>query len=104
MLGAVAVLDLVDRLLLKAHLKWPNDVLVGGRKICGVLPEARTRGSERFVVLGIGLNIGQEEQDFPPPLQGRATSLGLCGVRCSVAGAARKLIDALDSRRLELRA
>lgn len=50
-------------------IKWPNDLLVGGRKICGILCE--TKGGEAFI--GIGLNCNQEE--FPGDLAGRATSI-----------------------------
>ena len=52
-------------------LKWPNDVYVGGRKVCGILCE---RDGEK-IVAGIGVNVG--ERDFPAELAGRATSLAL---------------------------
>lgn len=52
-------------------LKWPNDVLVGGRKLAGVLCEA---GPEATLV-GFGLNVNQ--LGFPPELEGKATSLAL---------------------------
>jgi BirA family biotin operon repressor/biotin-[acetyl-CoA-carboxylase] ligase len=53
-------------------LKWPNDLLIGGAKVCGILCE-RTPGGP--VVAGIGLNVSQKETDFPPELRGRAASL-----------------------------
>lgn len=53
-------------------LKWPNDVLVGGAKVCGILCERTSRGP---VVVGIGVNVSQHEEDFPVELRGRATSL-----------------------------
>lgn len=57
-------------------IKWPNDVLVDGLKVAGMLLESALGGAEgAVVVLGIGLNVNQ--QDFPPALDGRATSLWL---------------------------
>jgi BirA family biotin operon repressor/biotin-[acetyl-CoA-carboxylase] ligase len=57
------------------HLKWPNDVLLDGRKVAGILVEGRPQ--ERWAVVGIGLNVAVEESDFPPELRGRAATLGL---------------------------
>ena len=52
-------------------LKWPNDVYVGGRKVCGILCE---RDGER-IIAGIGVNVG--ERSFPAEIAARATSLAL---------------------------
>jgi BirA family biotin operon repressor/biotin-[acetyl-CoA-carboxylase] ligase len=61
---------------LSPRLKWPNDVLVGGRKIAGILLESRSIASaEPTLVIGVGVNLGQRE--FPPELAGRATSVEL---------------------------
>lgn len=54
-------------------VKWPNDVLIGRRKLCGILVEARA-GLPR-VVVGIGINVNNSLQDAPPELRGRAVSL-----------------------------
>lgn len=51
-------------------IKWINDLVVRKRKLCGILTE-RTEG----VVVGIGINCGQEEEDFPPELRSTAISL-----------------------------
>jgi BirA family transcriptional regulator, biotin operon repressor / biotin---[acetyl-CoA-carboxylase] ligase len=57
-------------------LKWPNDLFVGSRKIGGILCEAgREPGSPDFVVAGIGLNICQSDDAWPPELRGMAASL-----------------------------
>jgi BirA family transcriptional regulator, biotin operon repressor / biotin---[acetyl-CoA-carboxylase] ligase len=59
-----------------ASLKWPNDVVLGGRKIAGVLADARLRpGAPADVVVGLGLNVNHEEGDFPPDLLPRAGSI-----------------------------
>ena len=60
------------------NLKWPNDLEVGGRKAAGMLAEARSDGGRLdWVLLGLGVNVGQGPDDFPPELAGRATSLSL---------------------------
>jgi BirA family biotin operon repressor/biotin-[acetyl-CoA-carboxylase] ligase len=73
--AAVAVAEtLVEVAGLAPRLKWPNDVLVGGRKIAGILLESRL-GAAPLVVLGIGVNLTQRA--FAPALAGRATSVAL---------------------------
>jgi BirA family biotin operon repressor/biotin-[acetyl-CoA-carboxylase] ligase len=45
------------------QIKWPNDILVNGRKICGILTEAITFGDKTSVVIGIGLNVNSERKN-----------------------------------------
>jgi BirA family transcriptional regulator, biotin operon repressor / biotin---[acetyl-CoA-carboxylase] ligase len=58
-----------------ARIRWPNDVLIEGKKVCGVLPEAVSHADGRvnYVLLGIGINVHQRE--FPLELRDTATSL-----------------------------
>jgi BirA family transcriptional regulator, biotin operon repressor / biotin---[acetyl-CoA-carboxylase] ligase len=58
-----------------AQLKWPNDVLIDGRKVAGILVEGRPQ--ERWAVLGVGLNVAGRAEDFPPELRSTAGTLGL---------------------------
>jgi BirA family transcriptional regulator, biotin operon repressor / biotin---[acetyl-CoA-carboxylase] ligase len=58
-----------------ARVKWPNDVLVEGRKVAGILVEARPQ--EGWAVLGIGLNVALRVEDLPPELHATAGTLGL---------------------------
>jgi BirA family transcriptional regulator, biotin operon repressor / biotin---[acetyl-CoA-carboxylase] ligase len=58
-----------------ARIKWPNDVLVDGRKVAGILVEGRPQ--EGWAVLGIGLNVALRVADFPAELRDRAGTLGL---------------------------
>jgi len=77
MIAALAVADVADRFDRAgrgAAIKWPNDVLLDGRKVAGILAEGRPQ--EGWVVLGIGLNVAVTEDDFPPELREIATSLG----------------------------
>ncbi|HEU5197245.1 MAG TPA: biotin--[acetyl-CoA-carboxylase] ligase [Methylomirabilota bacterium] len=77
---------------LQARLKWPNDVLVGGRKLAGILLESR--GLAPVVALGIGVNITQGE--FPCELAERATSVCLAGGACDRETLLAALLEALD--------
>lgn len=70
--GAVAVADVAGP---QAAIKWPNDVLLDGRKLAGVLAEGRHQ--EGWAVLGIGLNVAVRATDLPAELRDRAASLGL---------------------------
>jgi BirA family biotin operon repressor/biotin-[acetyl-CoA-carboxylase] ligase len=58
-----------------ALLKWPNDVLVDGRKVGGILVEGRPQ--ERWAVVGVGLNVALMRCDFPSQLRDTAGTLGL---------------------------
>jgi BirA family biotin operon repressor/biotin-[acetyl-CoA-carboxylase] ligase len=76
MAGAVA--DAGERAAgVSLSIKWPNDVLHAGRKLCGVLAESRAvaAGARPVLVIGAGVNVGQAEEDFPAELRGAATSL-----------------------------
>ena len=80
-----------------ARLKWPNDLLVAGRKLGGVLVEA-TAGSEGLetVVVGVGMNIGLDPAAAPPALQGAITSVRAeTGRDPGVAVAAAAVLDRL---------
>jgi BirA family biotin operon repressor/biotin-[acetyl-CoA-carboxylase] ligase len=57
-------------------IKWPNDVLLKGRKACGILTEMKAAaGRVDFIILGMGLNINMNPEDFDPTLRAAATSL-----------------------------
>jgi BirA family biotin operon repressor/biotin-[acetyl-CoA-carboxylase] ligase len=63
---------------LETGLKWPNDVIHDGRKIAGVLSESSWTGRHlNFVILGIGLNVGQTLEAFPEEIRASATSVRL---------------------------
>jgi BirA family transcriptional regulator, biotin operon repressor / biotin---[acetyl-CoA-carboxylase] ligase len=59
-------------------LKWPNDLLLDGRKAAGLLAEAGTVGGRlAWVALGMGVNVSQSGEDFPPEVADRSTSVAL---------------------------
>lgn len=79
MLGALCVLDAIEphlRADVAAGIKWPNDVLVGARKLAGVLVESSLLGDAlEYCVLGIGINIHVNFTDAPEDVRARACSL-----------------------------
>ena len=83
LMAAIAVAETVEtRGISRAELKWPNDVLVSGKKLAGILPEAGMMGdSVKYVIIGIGLNVNSEINDFPPELHRSVTSLFMCTSR-----------------------
>ncbi len=56
-------------------IKWPNDILIRGRKVCGILTEMRTFEGRRVLIVGIGLNVNIRRNDFDPDHRDTATSL-----------------------------
>ena len=75
--AGVAVAEAVEDAVTaaSARLKWPNDVLVAGRKVAGILVEGRPQ--EGWAVVGIGLNVALRVDDFPAELRSVAGTLGL---------------------------
>lgn len=74
--AAVAVAKTLEDFHFKPQIKWPNDLLLEGRKVCGILTEMGTKKDKMTpVVLGIGINLNQSARDFPKELGGIATSL-----------------------------
>lgn len=58
------------------QIKWPNDVLINGKKFCGILTESSGEVDKvNYIILGIGINVNQDESDFPKSLSEKATSL-----------------------------
>ena len=60
----------------EAGIKWPNDLVCRGRKLCGILTELESDGQGLAVVIGIGLNVAHRREDFPPELRETGTSHG----------------------------
>jgi len=76
MVASLAVVRCIDKVTgLKSQIKWPNDVLVNDKKVCGILIESDVRGNTvDYAIIGIGINANLRLSDFPeiPPT---ATSL-----------------------------
>ena len=78
-LAGVAVCAAVERVCgAQPGLKWPNDPVLNGKKLCGILTELSLEaetGRVQSLVLGVGVNVGQGEEDFSPEVREVATSL-----------------------------
>lgn len=97
LVAALAVAETLETAAgLATQLKWPNDVWVDHRKICGILLESRNAG-EPAVVLGIGLNLEPPAEGWPRELAGRATSLREAGVPLERGQLLVPLLEQLES-------
>lgn len=98
---AVAVCRAVEAVSgVKPRIKWPNDVLVDGKKLCGILTELGVEaetGSLSYVVVGMGTNLSQTEADFGPELAPIATSLAILGAKVTRRELAAALLKELDA-------
>ncbi|MBX3440761.1 MAG: biotin--[acetyl-CoA-carboxylase] ligase [Planctomyces sp.] len=84
-----------------AQLKWPNDVYIGGRKVCGILVEGGA-GTTARVAIGVGVNVTNSFEDAPEEVRARAASLSDCGMGAvDRAGTLVAILDHL-ARDLEL--
>ncbi len=99
LMAAVALAETVEFFLGRpAAIKWPNDLLIDGKKLAGILTEAAC-DSERveYVILGIGLNLNYNAHEMSAELRARATSLAhLTGQPMNREGVLRRLIQDLD--------
>jgi BirA family transcriptional regulator, biotin operon repressor / biotin---[acetyl-CoA-carboxylase] ligase len=96
--AAVAVAEASEAVAgVKAAIKWPNDVWIDRRKVCGILVEGRPAAG--WAVVGIGLNVTTAAEDFPPELRDTATSLAASGGSgVTVEKTLAELLAALDCR------
>ncbi len=76
---AVALADAIEDLSgLRVALKWPNDLLIEGRKVAGILAEMSADPDRlRYVVIGVGLNVNANASSFPVALREKAASLSM---------------------------
>ena len=75
-MAGAAVCHALISLGFEARIKWPNDIVIGDKKICGILAELSGEPEQlNYVVVGIGINVNQDLEDFPPDLRDRAASL-----------------------------
>lgn len=74
LIAAMAVASAIDKASgVNTAIKWPNDVLIGDKKVCGILTELDIRDNVKSLIVGIGVNISQES--FPEEIEKVATSL-----------------------------
>jgi len=75
-IGAAAVCRAALQMGIKTLIKWPNDIVLKGKKICGILTEMSAELNRvNYAVIGIGVNVNTEEIDFPEDIRNVATSI-----------------------------
>jgi BirA family biotin operon repressor/biotin-[acetyl-CoA-carboxylase] ligase len=81
----------------EVKIKWPNDIILNGKKVAGILLESKTDNDGNIYLIGIGINCHQNKDSFPPELQPIATSIDieshLIADRISLA---KRLLTSLD--------
>ena len=76
LVASVALCDALRQAGVQAEIKWPNDLLVRGRKVAGILLELAAEPDRvQWVVIGVGVNVNARAEDFPEELRGEATSV-----------------------------
>jgi BirA family biotin operon repressor/biotin-[acetyl-CoA-carboxylase] ligase len=80
------------------RIKWPNDILIGGRKVSGTLVETASQGARQAPRLGIGINVNLAEKDLPEDIRGIATCCG-AATRLELSEALRESRRPLGSGR-----
>ncbi|MBS3872489.1 MAG: biotin--[acetyl-CoA-carboxylase] ligase [Firmicutes bacterium] len=93
LMAGVAVVEALAQLGVTTTLKWPNDVYLAGRKLCGILAETSAElDHTNYVVLGIGLNVS----GHPPLLETLSTDLYSAGIRPKRAEILARILCALE--------
>ncbi|MFD3446084.1 biotin--[acetyl-CoA-carboxylase] ligase [Microbacteriaceae bacterium 4G12] len=79
LLTAVSVAQAIEKCTgLSVGIKWPNDILIGGKKAVGILTELQAETDKiNAVIIGIGINVNQQKEHFAPDIQNIATSLAM---------------------------
>ncbi len=77
LLTAVAIVQAIEeRTGLLPEIKWPNDILLNGKKVTGILTELEAEADRiNSIIIGMGINVNQTNEDFPNELKGIATSI-----------------------------
>jgi BirA family biotin operon repressor/biotin-[acetyl-CoA-carboxylase] ligase len=96
LMAAIAVHDaLLDSCAVKTDIKWPNDILVGDKKLCGILAETVETSAGRAVVVGIGINLAKNS--FSSEFDGIATSVeDAAGQKPGLDVVLKALVSSLD--------
>jgi BirA family biotin operon repressor/biotin-[acetyl-CoA-carboxylase] ligase len=77
LLSAVAIVQAIEEFTgLTPEIKWPNDILISGKKVTGILTELQAEADlVHSIIVGIGINVNQKKEDFPTELHETASSL-----------------------------
>jgi BirA family biotin operon repressor/biotin-[acetyl-CoA-carboxylase] ligase len=81
----------------EAKLKWPNDIILNGKKVAGILLESKISAGATTHILGIGINCHQKIESFRPELQSTATSIDIAShSTCDRLSLAKRLLTSID--------
>jgi BirA family biotin operon repressor/biotin-[acetyl-CoA-carboxylase] ligase len=96
---AVAVADALGKVgASEAKIKWPNDILLAGKKVAGILLESKPVDTGNAYIIGVGINCHQTRDSFPSELQSTATSIDIEGQTiCDRISLAKRLLITIDS-------
>lgn len=100
--SAVAVIRAIEKICgICPNIKWVNDLIINQKKVCGILTEMSVEGESgqiQYILIGIGVNVNEENQDFPDSLRNIATSLSMeTGKKICRAELAAEIINELDN-------
>lgn len=75
-IAAAAVCKSIRQMGIESYIKWPNDIIVNNKKVCGILTEISAELNRvNYLVIGIGINANIDEEEFPMEIRDKATSL-----------------------------
>lgn len=103
LMAGLAISQILERYSIHpVRLKWPNDILIQGKKVGGVLCETAGLGTnDQAIILGFGINVNLEVDHFPPDLQKTATSLRItCGRKVDRHTLIAEMVQILETRYL----
>jgi BirA family transcriptional regulator, biotin operon repressor / biotin---[acetyl-CoA-carboxylase] ligase len=94
----VAVAEAVGKIAhSQAKIKWPNDIILNGKKVAGIIVESKTVNDRTAYIVGIGINCHQKKTSFPRELQTTATSIDIeSGSICDRISLTKRLLSSLD--------
>jgi BirA family biotin operon repressor/biotin-[acetyl-CoA-carboxylase] ligase len=100
LLAGLAITDCLIENNIQAKLKWPNDILINGKKVGGILCESKISGGIiKSMVIGIGLNVNDKTEEFPEVLRKNATSLQIeSGIQYQLEILLAKFLNHLEHR------
>jgi BirA family transcriptional regulator, biotin operon repressor / biotin---[acetyl-CoA-carboxylase] ligase len=100
LITAVAVVQAIEEVTeLQPQIKWPNDILINGKKVTGILTELQAESDKiNSIIIGIGMNVNHSIEHFPDEIQPIATSLAIeQGAQLSRAEVVQNILERMES-------
>lgn len=96
---AVATVKAISKVTgVQPGIKWPNDLVIDGKKVCGILLEMSSEADRvNYIVIGIGINYSQNAEEFPPELSNRAISLKMAVRAMNTASKAQEADESMKT-------